>query len=95
MQWVEVSVGDLIEIPSNAKHAFRNRSQNPERKHQISRPSVGQTVRTTIPADGTRKGPVSQILLSIEARISRSSFKQEESSFNIFFQKASLASTGV
>ena len=29
MQWVGVSVGDLIEIPSNAKHAFRNRSQNP------------------------------------------------------------------
>ena len=29
MQWVEVGVGDLIEIPSNAKHAFRNRSQNP------------------------------------------------------------------
>ena len=29
MLWVEASVGDLIEIPSNAKHAFRNRSQNP------------------------------------------------------------------
>jgi mannose-6-phosphate isomerase-like protein (cupin superfamily) len=29
MQWVEVSAGDLIEIPGNAKHAFRNRSQNP------------------------------------------------------------------
>ena len=29
MQWVEVSAGDLIEIPSNARHAFRNRSQNP------------------------------------------------------------------
>ena len=29
MQWVEASAGDLIEIPGNAKHAFRNRSQNP------------------------------------------------------------------
>jgi quercetin dioxygenase-like cupin family protein len=29
MQWVEVGVGDLIEIPINARHAFRNRSQNP------------------------------------------------------------------
>jgi quercetin dioxygenase-like cupin family protein len=29
MQWFEVSAGDLIEIPSNAKHAIRNRSQNP------------------------------------------------------------------
>ena len=29
MQWVEVGGGDLIEIPSNARHAFRNRSQNP------------------------------------------------------------------
>jgi quercetin dioxygenase-like cupin family protein len=29
MQWVGASAGDLIEIPSNAKHAFRNRSQNP------------------------------------------------------------------
>jgi quercetin dioxygenase-like cupin family protein len=29
MQWVEAGVGDLIEIPSNARHAFRNRSQNP------------------------------------------------------------------
>jgi quercetin dioxygenase-like cupin family protein len=28
MQWVEASVGDLIEIPSNAKHAFRNRSKS-------------------------------------------------------------------
>jgi quercetin dioxygenase-like cupin family protein len=28
MQWVEAGVGDLIEIPSNARHAFRNRSQN-------------------------------------------------------------------
>jgi len=29
MQWLEAGVGDLIEIPSNARHAFRNRSQNP------------------------------------------------------------------
>ena len=29
MRWVEVNAGVLIEIPSNAKHAFRNRSQNP------------------------------------------------------------------
>jgi quercetin dioxygenase-like cupin family protein len=29
MQWIEAAVGDLIEIPSNARHAFRNRSQNP------------------------------------------------------------------
>jgi quercetin dioxygenase-like cupin family protein len=29
MQWVEACAGDLIEISSNAKHAFRNRSQNP------------------------------------------------------------------
>ena len=28
MQWVEANAGDLIEIPSNAKHAFKNRSQN-------------------------------------------------------------------
>jgi quercetin dioxygenase-like cupin family protein len=28
-RWVEANAGDLIEIPSNAKHAFRNRSQNP------------------------------------------------------------------
>jgi quercetin dioxygenase-like cupin family protein len=29
LHWVEASAGDLVEIPSNAKHAFRNRSQNP------------------------------------------------------------------
>jgi uncharacterized cupin superfamily protein len=29
MHWVEAGAGDLIEIPSNAKHAFRNRSQHP------------------------------------------------------------------
>jgi quercetin dioxygenase-like cupin family protein len=29
MQWVEAGVGDVIEIASNARHAFRNRSQNP------------------------------------------------------------------
>jgi len=29
MHWVEAGVGDLIEIPGNARHAFRNRSQNP------------------------------------------------------------------
>ena len=28
MRWIEVSAGNLIEIPSNAKHAFRNRSQH-------------------------------------------------------------------
>jgi len=29
MSWVEASAGNLIEIPSKAKHAFRNRSQDP------------------------------------------------------------------
>jgi quercetin dioxygenase-like cupin family protein len=29
MSWVEASAGNLIEIPSKAKHAFRNRSQHP------------------------------------------------------------------
>jgi mannose-6-phosphate isomerase-like protein (cupin superfamily) len=29
MRWIEVSAGNLIEVPSNAKHAFRNRSQHP------------------------------------------------------------------
>jgi len=29
MRWVEVSAGDLVEVPSNVKHAFRNRSQHP------------------------------------------------------------------
>ncbi len=29
MQWVEATAGTLIEIPGNAKHAFRNRSQHP------------------------------------------------------------------
>jgi quercetin dioxygenase-like cupin family protein len=29
MRWIEVSAGDLIEVPSNVKHAFRNRSQHP------------------------------------------------------------------
>jgi mannose-6-phosphate isomerase-like protein (cupin superfamily) len=29
MSWVEARVGNLIEIPSKAKHAFRNRSQHP------------------------------------------------------------------
>ena len=29
MRWMEVSAGDLIEVPSNVKHAFRNRSQHP------------------------------------------------------------------
>ena len=24
MRWIEVSVGDLVEVPSNVKHAFRN-----------------------------------------------------------------------
>jgi quercetin dioxygenase-like cupin family protein len=27
--WIAASPGDFIEIPSNAKHAFRNRSQHP------------------------------------------------------------------
>jgi quercetin dioxygenase-like cupin family protein len=29
MRWIEVSAGDLVEVPSNVKHAFRNRSQYP------------------------------------------------------------------
>ena len=29
MRWIEVSVGDLVEVPSKVKHAFRNRSQHP------------------------------------------------------------------
>jgi quercetin dioxygenase-like cupin family protein len=29
MSWVEASAGNLIEIPSRAKHAFRNRSRHP------------------------------------------------------------------
>jgi len=29
MRWIEVSAGDLVEVPSNVKHAFRNRSQHP------------------------------------------------------------------
>jgi quercetin dioxygenase-like cupin family protein len=29
MHWVEANAGDLINIPGNAKHAFRNRSQYP------------------------------------------------------------------
>ena len=29
MRWIEVRAGDLIEVPSNVKHAFRNRSQHP------------------------------------------------------------------
>ena len=29
MSWVEASAGNLIEIPSKAKHAFRNSSQHP------------------------------------------------------------------
>ena len=62
MQWAEVSVGDLIEIPSNAKHAFRNRSQNPvlnllftTSKHgryfqEIGRPlTSGESVRPPAP----------------------------------------------
>jgi hypothetical protein len=28
MRWIEVSAGNLIEVPSNAKHAFRNRSEH-------------------------------------------------------------------
>jgi hypothetical protein len=28
MRWIEVSAGNLIEIPSNAKHGFRNRSEH-------------------------------------------------------------------
>jgi len=27
--WIAASPGDFIEIPSNAKHGFRNRSQHP------------------------------------------------------------------
>jgi quercetin dioxygenase-like cupin family protein len=29
MRWIEVSAGDLIEVPNNVKHGFRNRSQHP------------------------------------------------------------------
>ena len=29
MRWIEVSAGDLVEVPSNVKHAFRNRSHRP------------------------------------------------------------------
>ena len=29
MRWIEVGAGDLVEVPSNVKHAFRNRSQHP------------------------------------------------------------------
>ena len=28
MRWTEVSAGNLVEIPSNTRHAFRNRSQD-------------------------------------------------------------------
>jgi quercetin dioxygenase-like cupin family protein len=62
MQWVEAGVGDLIEIPSNARHAFRNRSQNPvlnllftTSKHgryfqEIGRPlASGESVRPPTP----------------------------------------------
>jgi quercetin dioxygenase-like cupin family protein len=63
MQWVEACAGDLIEIPSNAKHAFRNRSQNPvvnllftTSKHgryfqEIGRRlASGESVRPPVPA---------------------------------------------
>jgi len=62
MHWVEAGAGDLIEIPSNAKHAFRNRSQNPvlnllftaSRRgryfQEIGRPvASGQSVRPPAP----------------------------------------------
>jgi quercetin dioxygenase-like cupin family protein len=29
LRWIEARAGDLIEMPSNAKHAFRNKSRNP------------------------------------------------------------------
>ena len=29
MRWIEVSAGDLVEVPSSVKHALRNRSQYP------------------------------------------------------------------
>jgi mannose-6-phosphate isomerase-like protein (cupin superfamily) len=28
-QWIKAGLGDFIEVPSNAKHGFRNRSQRP------------------------------------------------------------------
>jgi quercetin dioxygenase-like cupin family protein len=62
MKWIEASEGDLIEIPNNAKHAFRNRSQNPvlnllftTSKHgryfqEIGRPlASGESVRPPAP----------------------------------------------
>jgi quercetin dioxygenase-like cupin family protein len=62
MHWVEAGAEDLIEIPSNAKHAFRNRSQNPvlnllftASRHgryfqEIGRPvASGQSVRPPAP----------------------------------------------
>lgn len=62
MHWVETGAGDLIEIPSNAKHAFRNRSHDPvlnllftTSKHgryfqEIGRPvASGENVRPPTP----------------------------------------------
>ena len=62
MQWVEANTGTLIDIPSNAKHAFRNRSQHPAinllfttSKHgryfqEIGRPlACGENVRPPAP----------------------------------------------
>lgn len=62
MQWVEANSGTLIDIPSNAKHAFRNRSQHPATnllfttsKHgryfqEIGRPlASGENVRPPTP----------------------------------------------
>jgi len=63
MRWVEAGVGDLLEIPCNAKHAFRNRSQSPmpnllftNSKHgrylrEIGRPlAPGEAVRPPDPS---------------------------------------------
>ena len=45
MSWVEASAGNLIEIPSKAKHAFRNRSQHPVINLPTRPPSTGATFR--------------------------------------------------
>src|SRR5262249_48539412 len=29
MRWIEVTAGEVVEVPSNVKHAFRNRSEHP------------------------------------------------------------------
>ena len=45
LEWLDAKAGDFIEVPSNAKHGFRNRSHEPVVELITTTPKIGRFFR--------------------------------------------------